>query len=198
MGFIRFKKVKKYEYCYLVENTWKKRKKEPRQKVKEYLGRLIRPERIHNVSFVSMIKRGVIGYLKEKDYEDIVQDLVKLAFINYGIKEMGKSEDKLVSGCSVSKEGIVLMNGRKIVIAMNEGYLCTYTLSKLLKFDGRKAKPVKSEISENLESEKEEMDESLEERRIGYNLAKAIVDAGLSIPKEIFIGLFDKVHLGSE
>ena len=46
MAFVRIKtrKTKELlvEYAYLVDNSWRKRKKMPKQKVKEYLGKIYR------------------------------------------------------------------------------------------------------------------------------------------------------------
>ena len=52
--FIRIKKIKKYEYAYLVVNKWTK--KGPRQKSKKYLGRCVRLEKVKDLDFKEHFK----------------------------------------------------------------------------------------------------------------------------------------------
>lgn len=66
------------------------------------------------------------------------------------------------------EEGIVRKDGRKAVLAINHGFLCDYTLKNLLSLKlGGKDK--------------------------GYELAKLFVDAGIAIPKTLFIKLYERL-----
>lgn len=60
--------------------------------------------------------------------------------------------------------------GRKEVsIAMNEGCLNSYTLARLLNFKA-------------------------EGHNAGMEFAKAFVEAGIEVPKELFVGMFSKIY----
>ena len=59
---------------------------------------------------------------------------------------------------------------KKIAIAMNEGFLTNYAIKKILRF------------------------EAFDEEEDGYLLAKIFVEAGINIPKEVFVGFFKKVY----
>jgi len=54
---------------------------------------------------------------------------------------------------------------------MNEGFLCSYTLARLFNFKF------------GIEMENE-----------GMEFAKAFVEAGIEVPKEVFVGIFGKVY----
>jgi len=59
--------------------------------------------------------------------------------------------------------------GKDVAIKINEGYMCNHTLSKLINF----------KINEDEE--------------VGYSLAKVFVDAGINVPKELFVKIFEKI-----
>ena len=59
---------------------------------------------------------------------------------------------------------------KNIVIAINDGFLCNLTLKNLLEF-----KPE-------------------DEQNDGYRLARAFVEAGIKVPQEIFVGVFNKLY----
>ena len=114
MAFIRIKKIKGYEYAYLVENIWKKRKKGARQKVKQFLGRIYKPELVNDIGFSKEH-----GYVKENTFRQIVRELVEYELLKYGAKGFTVDFDK----------GLVLRNNKKVALQMNEGFLCNYTLN---------------------------------------------------------------------
>lgn len=64
----------------------------------------------------------------------------------------------------------VMKDGKPASIAMNEGMLNTYTLRQLLNFK-----------------------KSQDQKETGYRLAKAFVEAGIDVPQEVFITLFEKL-----
>ena len=105
--------------------------------------------------------------------EKIVLDLVKYELMIRGFKLNGHfmEKDGLMFDCKLRK--FVDSKGKevRVVIEMNEGFLCKYTISSLLNF-----KPSGDD-----------------EHFIGVNLAKAFLEAGLNVPKEVFVGYFEKV-----
>ncbi|MCK5283354.1 MAG: hypothetical protein KAK00_08160 [Nanoarchaeota archaeon] len=189
MSFIRIKKIgnkngKKYEYGYVVENKWRKRLKKgkggSRQKVSKYLGKVLRLENIDEKikdcgddGFFEFIgNKDIEEYLKNKKRR-IVNDLIRYELSlrgfdeNKGIIERGGIRYELKQERFVNSDG----EDEKVLIEMNEGFLCRYTIRKLINFKAR--------------------DE--DERENGVKLAKAFLGAGLRVPKEIFVGYFEKV-----
>ena len=183
MAFIRTKKIKKksgnvYTYAYLVENKWKKRakgKKKSRQKVKAYLGRVHKLEKKNELDFLEWrCIEDAQKYLASKDKKDIILDLVKYELLKHGFDEVGCLVSNGDIFMDLEKKEFSVMEGFKrkegIVLHLNEGFMCKETVKMLTNF--------------NAEGTEEE---------IGYKYAKAFVECGLDVPKEIFVGLFGKV-----
>ena len=64
----------------------------------------------------------------------------------------------------------LVKDGRNVVAKINEGFLCGFTLKRILAF----------KKSEEIEEDSVE-------------LAKAFVEAGISVPQDVFIGFFEKI-----
>ena len=158
MAFIRVKKIKKWEYAYLVENKWKG--SGARQKVKGYLGRVHRLENEKNIQ--------INANIDVKDYRQAISDIVRFELLKKGF-----SENKGV----MEKEGIRIdlenntftQKSKNVVLRMNEGFLCPTTYAALA----------------NMRAQGNE-------EEFGLKLAQAIVDAGLNIPEQVFVRIFDK------
>ncbi len=166
MAFIRVKKVKKWEYAYLVENKWKS--KTTKQKVKKYLGKVCRLENIVGIKFEKEIDK--------MGFKDAARELVKFELLKNGFteeKEGGKEKGVLTKEMFTVNfdKGIFLNNGKPVVFESNEGFICSFTFNRLMRF-----KP----------SETEE--------ETGLRLAEAILEAGISIPHNVFVNVFEKVH----
>lgn len=159
MGFIRAKTIKGKEYAYLVSNTWTINGS--RQNVKGYLGRIIHPDRI----------REEQTDVSQSDFTEAIIALITQELINHGFNE------KLTRGnTKVDLENRKIINGKKnIVIELNEGLLCTYTLNNLL----------------NLQI-------TGHEEQAGTQLATTLVEAGLKLNKETFVELFEKIYKGNK
>lgn len=116
MAFVRIKKLKGKEYAYLVENEWTINGS--RQKVKAYLGKVIKPLR----------EKEKITDIRDLDYKDAVIALAKQELLNHGF-----SESLTYDGVSVNLNEQKILNGkRNAVIALNEGFLCSQTLKDAL------------------------------------------------------------------
>lgn len=155
MAFVRVKKLKGKEYAYLVENTWQD--KGSRQKVKSYLGKVVKPlrQKEAGVDIASM------------QFNDAVMALVKQELANHGFNESLELE-----GVKADLLNRSFVSGkRNVVLALNEGFLCSQTLNEVLGF-----KP-----------------EGYEEQA-GEKLATVLVEAGLKLPKDVFVRLFEKVY----
>lgn len=198
--FIRIKRIKKknkeYPYAYIVANRWMKKAKRSKQKVKKYLGRVYFLEKVNNNDFFEFYSiKDVKGYVKKNDKKRIINDLIRFELINHGFKEQGnflikdniyfnknsnevfinikKINDKIINSGKINdKKSIINKNdnsNNKIVLAMNEGFLCDETIKRLFgRFEG-------------------------DEREVGFKLANAFVEAGLKIPEELFVCIFEKI-----
>ena len=170
MGFIRTKRIKGNDYAYLVENRWKK--KTSRQKVKKYLGRVIEFHKKRSIDF-----RGFLGiidlseYIKEHPKEEIINDLIVFELFSCGFKK----NDRLQWVCNDVKLDLgqksISHKNKSCVIRINDGFLCNETMQNLVAF--------------NLLGHSKEG---------ALALARIFVDAGISIPKEVFVAFFNKIN----
>ncbi|MEM4254236.1 MAG: hypothetical protein QXR48_02505 [Candidatus Woesearchaeota archaeon] len=160
-GFVRIKKIKGTEYGYLVENTWTA--KGSRQKVKAYLGKIIKPAKT---------KELPAPELKELSYADAIKALAKWTLLQHGFQE--GSQSMLMQGTVLADLGElkVINKTSPAVIKMHEGFLCTHTLQQAIGF-------IPSGNTEEI---------------IAKELANVLLEAGLSVPHEVFVQLFEKVH----
>jgi len=150
MAFVRIKKVQGKEYGYLVKNEWTS--KGSRQKVKAYLGKIIRP---------SKTTEQPLTIERSWNFSETIHKLVEWELSNHDIpKEVSYKDDQFKT------------RRKSIVLALNEGFLCQQTLSQLLAF-----KP-----------------KGTYEEQVGLELANTLVEAGIMMPKEQFILLFEKVY----
>jgi len=181
MAYIRKKRIKTkkgnvYEYAYVVENKWKKKKKTAKQKFKAYLGRIYVFQKVNDEEFSNFFNiEDINKYVKDKSKVDIINDIIKLELYNHGFRENDGlwvnnkiSVDVDKAEFYIDKE--VNNVNKKVVLALNEGFLCKEHIYKLMNF--------KSNFSDE---------------ETGYRLAKAFVEAGLKVPKDIFVGVFEKI-----
>ena len=110
--FIRVKKISKYKYGYLVENTRKKGKTQ--QKVKKYLGRVYeceptKPLILNDPSSVIDEFLTQLGFEKKGTYAE--HDDIKYYY----------------------KSRKVQMKKKNIVLQINEGFFCQHTMTELEK-----------------------------------------------------------------
>lgn len=163
MAFVRVKKVYGGEYAYLVENSWTT--KGVRQKVGKYLGRIYRPEKAKSEGLGTFLGiEDVRKHIAGSEFRRIAADLVRLEMHNHDVKEA----DVNIEECNV-KDG----KGKEITVAMNNGFLCSHTLKKLLEY-----KP--------------------EEDYSGYKLADLMTAAGIAPEPEVFIEIYGKFKAKEE
>ena len=171
MVYIRVKKFKRkngkiVKYAYLVKSRWKKRvgkgsKQGARQKVKGFLGRVCKGTVVKDVNFFEHFKISDLdSYVKENSLRKIAEDLVGFEFVKHDVNDVYVNFD----------EQVVRRDGNKTVVQMNDGFLCDYTLNKLVGFRFKE-----------------------DESEAGMALAKVFVDAGIKIPEELFVKVFEKV-----
>src|SRR3989344_4540915 len=116
--FLRIKKRinpsgKTYEYAYWVANKYRKRRQMPKQKVKQYLGRVYRFEKVMNNEIEQITD-------KKASMKTKIMLLIENELKNYGFEE---------------KQGICINDeGKNISIAINEGVLHQSTINALISF----------------------------------------------------------------
>jgi len=99
-------------------------------------------------------------YINSKCKSEILSDLVRWEIYKHDVAEQGFAS---------SGDGFgVMKDGKSVVLGVNEGFLCSASVERVLKFR---------------EKEYEEL---------GVRLAKRFVQAGLNVPKEVFVGWFGK------
>lgn len=162
--FIRIKKIKQKKYAYLVKNRWSKRAKKSKQKVIKYLGPLI------------TLKKDKDNYFNLKNIEIypskiIFQKILENELIKHGFKKYGKRLIKDNIKINLNKKEII-QNSKPIVLEINEGFLCNYTLTKIYNFKSKSFNP----------------------RKEGKRLANLILQSGIILNEEIFIVIFNKLY----
>lgn len=169
MGFIRTKKIKGNHYAYLVENRWKR--KTSKQKVKQYLGRTYLYNKKQDFDFLTFIgANDLLSYIKNGDKDNIISDLIIHEIYCSGFKKIDRNKWKCNNIVLDLDNRTIMKDNKNIVLKMNEGFLCNHTLNTLFEFNQKGRS-----------------------KEVAINFARLFVDAGLKIPKEIFVELFQKI-----
>ena len=155
---MRTKIISGKKYAYLVESI--KTPSGPRQKVKQYIGRV----------FEFDCSRSVSSNVQGKTAKLYLKNLVINYLLSLGFKEKDGILKKKKIYFNLDDFSLLKKTSGKpksTAIGLNEGYICTFTLSRILNFT--KSKNVGSDA------------------RI---LAKYFVEAGFSLSKEQFIQFY--------
>lgn len=124
--------------------------------------------RVHSLDNIVGIKFD--KDISQMDYKDAVKELIKFELMKNGFSEKGNilKKESFVINFDENK----FLNGKKpIVFESNEGFICTNTFKKVMNF--KKAET---------------------EEETGLMLAETILDSGISIPHNVFVKLFEKLH----
>ena len=177
MVFIRIKKIYGNKYAYKVHNEWTKYG--PRQKNLGYLGRVCEPKKVNDKSFEEFLHNvNFYEYLHKTDHKQIINDLMEWELLNHGFEQPSNEfyqYDDVFVGLEMRKvTGITkTQTEKKACIKMNQGFLCDNTMRDLFHF--------KLTDSEDLNI---------------YNLANAFVGAGINVPKDVFVKIYEKILKG--
>ena len=177
MTFIHTKKrtnknSNEYTYAYLVQNKW--RKKGPKQTVKQYLGRVYTYQRKKDKNLRDFLNiKHIKEYFKENKTKNIILDIIRLELFKHNFKQI-KENIWNNQNFFVDLENLKVYNAnkKKICLAINEGILTDYTLNKII-------------------NSKHKKDNEIETGKV---LANKFISAGISIEKEIFINLVQKIQ----
>lgn len=161
MAFVRVKRISGKEYAYLVANSWTAAG--PRQKVAKYLGRVIRPAKPKSEkleAFLGLTEQEARQWIGKNSFREIAAQLMMLELGNHNIQ-----------GIKANAEAAEFLDekSKPVVLALNDGHLCSETAKKLLEYDAA------ADYS-------------------GYNLADALTAAGIAVEKDVFVSLFGKAQ----
>lgn len=134
-----------------------------KQTVKEYLGRIHRQERVSEPEI--SIEEG--QEFSEAVKAIVIDELKSYGFTSYHGSRHEYVKDELIVDL---KEGKVYRKGKSVLLGIKQGHLCNHTLKQLLEF-----KP------------SERKDKTI------YQLANSLVQAGIDVPQELFVALFEKL-----
>ncbi len=152
MTFIRIKKINNNNYAYLVETQ--STSKGPRQKVKQYLGKVFELE-LNN-------QTDIKSRLENKNKKFFLRSLI----LNE-ISTLDFEANKIISFCSNKFTITNKKNKKEAIIKLNDGYLSSFTLQRLLNF----------KKTNNLNQD-------------AISLAKYFLEAGINISKENFVKFY--------
>jgi hypothetical protein len=162
MGFIRIKRISGNEYAYLVENKWYKRGFKGKGKG----SRQNVSKYLGKVySFEKVDEGDFLSFKKLDNFERYIINNNQDEIIKDLVRWEMFRHDIDADGFNVNFSNKKVMKGNKEVsLRLNEGFLNSYTLRRL--FNLKKSD--------------------------SYYLAKCFVDAGIEVPKEVFVGLFSE------
>ena len=166
MSFIRVKRIAGKEYAYLVENRWYKRKHKGKNKgPRQRVSKYL--GRVYSFN-----KTENIDFFSFKNINNLEQYLknnrnnknrVFRDLIEWELFRHNINKEEFTIGYNDKK---ILNNktNKEVSLRMNEGFLNSFTLARLF----------------NLKSGD------------SYYLAKCFVEAGIEVPKEVFVGVFGR------
>lgn len=173
--FIRIKKINNKEYAYLVENKWRKRRKNKvRQKTLKYLGKVYKLEKTKNKKLGEFLKISNLNEYLKSTIKKITLDLIKLELHNHNFKQSKNSIfEKNNFYINLTKKQVIDKKTKKqICLEINKNFLCSYTLRKLLNFSPK---------------------QNLTKLQIGKQLANTFEQTGILVSKEIFVVIAQRI-----
>lgn len=162
MSFIRTKKIDGKDYAYLVENKWYKRKVKGKG-----CGSRQKVSKYLGRIF-SFNRKETIDFFPFKKINNL-EEYLKNNSKNKIIKDLVEWE---LWRHNINKDDITIdyankkitKNNKKVSLRINEGFLNSFTLNRLFGLRAGNS----------------------------YYLAKCFVEAGVEIPKEVFVGVFGR------
>ncbi len=172
--YLRTKRRKNKEgkekiYLYLAKTLYRKKGRSPKQKITSYLGPVIacanakkaEPEPknwAENDSFQETLKKTMSSTLLASGF-----------FCHLSGVFLKEDQNRVI--VDLNNQTIQNERGLKVCLALNNGFLCDFTVQRLL--------------SQNLSE--------TTEKGLGKHLAKSLIEAGVEVEKELFLILFQKL-----
>lgn len=166
--FLRIKKINNAKYAYLVDNKWYKKKTKGKGKgPRQKVKKYL--GRVY--SFDKSEVEDFFTFKKITDFEQYLgsnekEDIIK-DLVEWELFRHNIGNEFFIK----FDKKKVLKDNKEVSLAMNEGFLNGYTLARLLNF----------KFGHDVE-------------KAGLDFAKYFVEAGIQVPKEIFVGIFGKMY----
>ncbi len=165
--FIRVKRIKNNSYAYLVRNRWTG--KGSRQRVGRYLGRVYFPERTLDLEYYAHIGNDAES-IDRMSPKEIAESLLGWVLSCHGFVREGASWK--LDEISVDMRNLNVKKGDKgVALNINNDFLCSHTLRSLMRFKSDGDREV-----------------------VGLSLAKAFISAGIPVPGDVFVHVFQKIY----
>lgn len=144
------------------------KKKSSRQKVRDYIGKVYRFNLVNDADFQQFAKFSSI--------EEYMKNNENNGIINdlIGWEFFKFGINKKEFSVDLNKSAVI-RSKKNVALHINEGFMCDHTLRNLTEF----------KITGDEESD-------------GFRLARAFVETGIKVPKEIFVGFFNKLYKTQE
>ena len=133
-----------------------------RQKVKGYIGRAYRFGLKNEIGFLQFIKAESL----ERYISNAQRHKIISDLVEWEIFKFGISRQEFSIDLN---ERVIQKNKKNAVFLVNDGFMCSLTLKNLLDFKA-----------------------AGDEQKDAHLLARAFVELGIKVPKEVFIGLYEK------
>ncbi len=175
--FIRIKKIKGIEYAYLVKSVWENNAS--RQRVVKYFGKVSTPIKHHPITFAEFCQKENKTINNKTAYKECVKYLMELLLYQHNFIKNPLFQKRIfnINNWKIigDPEKFKISSGpREITLKVNDGYMNSFTLKEILN------------IRLNKKTE--------EQRQAATILAKAFINAGIPIPQDVFIEVFQKVY----
>jgi len=124
--------------------------------------------RIHKIDRIT--EQDYLVKIDNKSAAEIIHSLLGWVLTDHGFTQYKHKwqQDNITVD---TKKHMVHKNNQSIVLNINNDYLCTYTYRKLMRFKSAK-----------------------DQKGVAVDLAKAFVGAGIPVPEEVFINVFQKIY----
>ena len=124
--------------------------------------------RVHSLENIA--GKSLENDIDKMNFKESVVELLKFELMKNGFDEEKGVLKK--EGLLVNFEKGEFLDGKKpVVFESNEGFICSFTFDNIMNFKKSKT-----------------------EEETGLRLAEGILEAGISIPHDVFVKVFEKVH----
>lgn len=173
--YVRIKKIKGIRYAYLVKSCWSRRKKKPRQKTIQYLGKVYTLPKVKNALLEDHLGiKNTSSYFEKTPIKKIIKSMIEWELYNHNFEKTSKNvwvNNNIVIDLVIKK--IYNSSTKRLVcIEMNNNFLTTKALRNLINLS---------------------VPPGLTDVQIGKYLVNSFLSAGINVPKDEFITLSQRI-----
>ena len=143
-----------------------------KQRTLKYLGRSYKLNS-KGLDLETFLDKNIEQFIEETPKRGIILKLIEFELINHEFKKLKHDDYILNSEIKVEIDKIKIRNlkNKPVVLEINEGFLCEYTINSVLNFKFP----------------------NLNEKECGKYLANTLLSAGIKIDDQLFVSLFNKL-----